>query len=108
MEAYSSSVVPMTCTKRTLQPIPDVFSGITTLPGHAEGTMWPEEPLLPLPFANWAVHCLTACSHGSVFCVISYFCHIPGLAQHRPPFPSFCINKVSPFCSKTSDGCVHA
>lgn len=71
MAISSLTVTPMTCNKRTLQPIPDVFSGITTLPGHAEGTEGPEEPLLPLPLANLAVHCLTACSHGSGFCVSS-------------------------------------
>ena len=45
----------------TLKLFPAVCSGMTTLPGHAEGTVLAADPLEPFPLPDSALQCLTTC-----------------------------------------------
>ena len=45
-----------------LKLFPAVCSGMTTLPGHAEGTVSAADPLEPFPLPDSALHFLTTCS----------------------------------------------
>ena len=76
--------------KFTLKLFPAVCSGMTTLPGHAEGTVLAADPLEPFPLPDSALQCLTTCSEGIGCQRTARYAYIY-VAQHF----THCVSKAS-------------